>query len=58
MRGHCSARGQIGTVPLRASLAGPAWALHNLVGWVSFGKTVLSPNIFGCHIYESFHEGD
>ena len=33
MRGHYSARGQIGTVPVRAALAGPARALHSIVGW-------------------------
>ena len=33
MRDHCSARGQIGTGPVRAALAGPAWALHSIVGW-------------------------
>ena len=35
MWGHYSARGQIGTVPVRAALAGPAWALHSIVGWVT-----------------------
>ena len=34
MRGHCSARGQIGTGPVREALAGPAWALHSIVGWI------------------------
>ena len=29
-----SARGQIGTVPVRAALERPAWALHSIVGWV------------------------
>ena len=33
MWGHYSARGQIGTVPVRAALAGPAWVLHSIVGW-------------------------
>ena len=33
VRGHCSARGQIGTVPVRTALAGPAWALDSIVGW-------------------------
>ena len=33
MRGHCSARGQIGTGTVWAALAGPAWALHSIVGW-------------------------
>ena len=33
MRGHCSARGQIGTVPVRAALAIPARALDSIVGW-------------------------
>ena len=33
MRDHCSARGQIDTGPVRAALAGPAWALHSIVGW-------------------------
>ena len=33
MWGHCSARGQIGTGPVRAALAGSAWALHSIVGW-------------------------
>ena len=34
MRGHCSARGQIGTGTVRTAFAGPAWTLHNIVGWV------------------------
>ena len=34
MRGHYSARGQIGTGTVRAALPGPAWALHSIVGWV------------------------
>ena len=42
MRGHCSARGQIGTVTVREALAAPAWVLHSIVGWVitylGFGK--------------------
>ena len=33
MRGRYSARGQIGTGPVRAALAGPARALHSIVGW-------------------------
>ena len=36
MWGHYSTRGQIGTVPVRAALAGPAWALHSIVGWVVY----------------------
>ena len=34
MRGHCSAGGRIGTGTIQAALAGPAWALHSIVGWV------------------------
>ena len=34
MRGYYSARGQIDTGPVREALAGPAWALHSIVGWV------------------------
>ena len=41
MRGHCSARGQIGTGTVRAALAGPAWALHSIVGWVTH-NTILA----------------
>ena len=43
MRGHCSARSQVGTGPVRAALAGPAWALHSFVGWdnANFGKKQL-----------------
>ena len=33
MRGHYSARGQIDAGPVRAALAGPAQALHSIVGW-------------------------
>ena len=33
MGDHCSARGQIGTGPARAALAGPVWILHSIVGW-------------------------
>ena len=33
MRGQCSSFGQIGTGTIRAALAGPAWALHGIVGW-------------------------
>ena len=29
---HYSARGQIGTITVRAALAGPAWTLHSIVG--------------------------
>ena len=33
MWGHYNARGQIGTVTVRAALAGPVWALHSIVNW-------------------------
>ena len=41
MWGHYSARGQIGTVPVRAALAGPAWALHSIVGWETTNEHLL-----------------
>ena len=44
MRGHCSARGQIGTVPVRAALAGPSRALHSTVGWVGIGSDKKGQN--------------
>ena len=42
MRGHYSACGQIGTGPVRAALAGPAWALHSIVGWVALTNLCFS----------------
>ena len=42
MWGHYSARGQIGTVTVQAALAGPAWALHSIVGWVEVAMFSLS----------------
>ena len=41
MRDHCSARDQIGTGPVRAALAGPAWALHSIVGWELFESDII-----------------
>ena len=46
---HYSARGQIGTVTVREALAGPAWPLHSIVGWVKNlpQTTVSHQNFFG-----------
>ena len=38
MRGHYSARGQIGAGTVRAALTEPAWALHSIVGWAGANK--------------------
>ena len=47
MQGHCIARGQIDMCPVRAALAGPAWALHSIVGWgvvASKEKNISDPD--------------
>ena len=41
MRGHCNARGQIGTGPVRAALAGPMWAGVDVVSLVSWRPVVI-----------------
>ena len=45
MRDHCSARGQIGTVPVRKALAGLARALHSIVVWAVDQVVLLTQNI-------------
>ena len=52
MRGHYSARGQIGTGPVWAALAGPAWAQHSIVIWASTGSYNIPLRRLGKALYK------